>query len=160
MILVRSLTYYVSIHLRRYLNLDFVCVFILSIYYFWFTCVVHRMRDYFSLKNICFTHFNLNKLSRATVIMCSRRWEEKSYVMKANKDKLWWQMKGTKPLLQKVNNLYPRHAPFEHSTMWICVLSYIRLFLDKLLKINSPWTPNMRCTIASNKLTTKCTYPY
>ena len=34
MILVRLLTYYVSIHLRRYLNLVFVFVFILSIYYF------------------------------------------------------------------------------------------------------------------------------
>ena len=81
--------------------------------------------------------------------------------MKANNSKLSWQMKGTKPLLQIVNNLYPAHAPFEHSATWhTCQFSYIRLFLDKLLKINSPCTSHLRCKVASNNLMTKCTYSY
>ena len=85
----------------------------------------------------------------------------KSYVMKANNSKLSWQMKGTKPLLQIVNNLYLAHALFEHSTTWhTCLFSCIRLFLDKLLKINSPCTPHMRCTVAFNNVMTECTYSY
>ena len=70
-------------------------------------------------------------------------------------------MKGTKPLLQIVNNLYLAHAPFEHSTTWhTCLFSCIRLFLDKLLKINSPCTLHMRCTVAFNNVMTECTYSY
>ena len=46
------------------------------------------------------------------------------------------------------------------ATWHTCLFSCIRLFLDKLLKINSPCTPHMHCTVAFNNVMTECTYSY
>ena len=69
------------------------------------------MRDsYYSLENICSTYFNLNEREMEGYdhfVLTEVRGKMLTHESK---------QRSAKPLLQNVNNLYPAHAPFEHST--------------------------------------------